>query len=81
MPFNQHPATMPVDVAMRNPVSVWTRGQFPSSRDPGVSRAVPAVIAANPDIARARRYDSRFNYGARRRHSNHNLLAEGGERH
>ena len=39
------------------------------------------MIAANPDIAWAGRYDSRFNYRARRPHSNHNLLADCAERH
>jgi hypothetical protein len=76
MPFDQHPSTVPVDPAMRNPVSVRTRGQFPFSGDPSISSSVPAVITGYPDVARTWRYQPPLNHGTRRRHSNDNLLAE-----
>ncbi len=70
---------MPVDPLMRNPACVRTRGQLPSSGNPNIRGSVPAVITGYPDMAGTWRYHPRLNHGMRRRHSNHNLLAERAE--
>jgi hypothetical protein len=79
MPFDQDPSTMPVDPFMRNPVSVRTRRQFPPSGNPNIRSSVPAVITGYPYVAVTWRYPPLLNHGMRRRHSNHNLLAERAE--
>src|ERR1700691_297734 len=70
---------MLVDPAVRDPVLVGMRGQFPLAGSPNIRSSVPAVITTYPDIAGARRDHPRLNYGMWRRHANHNLFAERAE--
>lgn len=74
MSFHQNPSSIPMDPAMRYPMSVRAGRHFPSSRHPDISTAIPAVISGDPDIARAGRWDACLNDWMRRPHSNHHFL-------
>jgi len=75
--FHQHPTAMPVHPAMTHPHGMRVWRTLPAARSPDISIPVPAMITADPNIARPGRHNAPFNDVSRRVYSDHNLLAIG----
>jgi hypothetical protein len=58
---------------MANPMRARMRWTIPAARNPDIARAVPAVVAADPDKAGAGRWTASFDDRRGRPDTDHNL--------
>jgi len=77
MPFDENPSTPAFVPAMLHPAGAMPGRHFPSTRDPYVAAAVPAVIPGNPDIAATRQGTSGLDDSAWRTNANKYFSGEG----
>ena len=67
--------TMPP--AWSYPDCMLARWQFPSSRNPDIGAALPAMIAGDPNMSSARSYHAMLHNGPRRAHPYDNFIRAG----
>jgi hypothetical protein len=60
--FDQHPASVAVNPAMRGPAGVGPWGNFIMAGAPHVGVAVPTMVALNPDMTGARGRSGMFHH-------------------
>jgi len=70
--LNQDPAVVAMNPAMGHPDRVGMRRSCPVSGNPDVARAVPLVVAGDPNPARMRRRAVMLDDGCRRPYMDHN---------
>jgi hypothetical protein len=75
--FHQYPTTLPVYPAMTHPYGVRVWWTLPAAGSPDISIPVPAMITADPNIARTGRCNAPFNYLSRRVYFDYHLLPIG----
>lgn len=76
-PLNKNVAAPAVNPAVRNPAGVRTWRLFPPAGIPGVGIAIPAMVPANPHIARTGCRSPRFDYSYGWPYLNHNFGGRG----
>jgi hypothetical protein len=67
--FFHYPAAVPVHPAMGNPMGMGMRRPNPSALLPGVSMAIPSLIAWGPNVSWSRRGNAGLDCGSRGRNS------------
>ena len=73
MTFFEDPAIVAVDPAVGYPMRTLMGRAVPAAGNPDVVRAVPAMIAVNPNEAPLRGWRTALDDGGRRADSNYNL--------
>src|SRR5580692_441544 len=73
MPFDHDPLSMPVNPAVRNPMSTGMRGTVPMAGGPNIVAAIVTVVAIDPHIASVRWVAADFDHRRRRPNANRNL--------
>ena len=73
MTFNQDPASVAMNPAMRDPTATRMWWAVPAAGNPDIAAIVPAMIAVNPNESALGRWRAALNNWGRWANANHDL--------